>query len=114
MTQIELGQATIVYEDPDDGRTEKTLDNEQVMYIRDHWTIKAGTDEDGNDLMQQIPRDRVHYVERSVEKFEEEASTVRHRIESIASDIREKLPVSEERKSEKSEAEPITVETGDE
>ncbi|MFB6140807.1 MAG: hypothetical protein ABEJ26_10275 [Halosimplex sp.] len=93
MDEIELGQATIVYDHPEDGTTEATVDNEEVVYARDHWMLKSGTDGDGNDLMRQIPRDRVHYVERNVERFEEEASTVRHRVESLASEVRDRLPV---------------------
>ncbi|WP_436929499.1 hypothetical protein [Halosimplex halobium] len=93
MDEIELGQATIVYDDPEDGTTELTVDNEEVVYARDHWMLRSGSDDDGNDLMRQIPKERVHYVERNVEQFEEEASTVRHRVESFASDVREKLPV---------------------
>jgi hypothetical protein len=110
MSQLELGQATIVYEDPEEGRIEKTLDNEQVVYVRDHWAIRSDTDEEGNDLMRQIPRDRVYYVERSVERFEEQASSVRHRIESLADDLRQRLPVSNEGRTGRSESEPITIE----
>ncbi|ELZ30576.1 hypothetical protein C475_00490 [Halosimplex carlsbadense 2-9-1] len=93
MDEIELGQATIVYDDPEEGTTEVTVDNEEVVYARDHWMLKSGTDDDGNDLMKQIPRDRVHSVERNVERFEDEASTVRNRVESLASEMRERLPV---------------------
>lgn len=114
MSEVALGQATIVYDHPDDGVTEETLDNEQVMYIRDHWTIKAGTDDDGNDLMYQIPRDRVHYVARNVERFEEEVSTVRHRIESIASDIREKLPGTDTDQTADVEVTTIPIESDEE
>jgi hypothetical protein len=93
MSQLELGQATIVYEDPEDGQTEETVDNEQLVYVRDHWAVRSGTDERGNDLMKQIPRDRVYRVERNVQAFEEEAQTMKHRIESFADDIRRKIPV---------------------
>lgn len=93
MTQLELGQATIVYDDPEEGETEETVENEQLVYARDHWMVRSGTDDQGNDLMKQIPRDRVHYVERNVERFEEEASTIKRRVESMARDLRQKLPV---------------------
>lgn len=93
MEEIELGQASIVYEDPDDGVVERTVDNEKIVYVRDHWMVRTGTDEDGNDLMIQIPRDRVHRVDRTVEKFEDQAGTVRRRVESLASDLRERIPV---------------------
>ena len=93
MSQLETGQATIVYEDPEEGTKEVTVDNEQVAYVRDHWAVKAGTDDQGNDLMKQIPATRVHYVERNVQQFEEEINTVRHRVESLAGELRQKLPV---------------------
>ena len=94
MSQLELGQATIVYEDPDEeGKKEVTVKNEQLAYVRDHWAVKSGTDDEGNDLMKQIPATRVHYVERNVQQFEEEINTVRHRVESLAGEIRQKLPV---------------------
>ena len=93
MSQLELGQATIVYEDPDEGRSEVTVENEQLAYVRDHWAVKAGTDDEGNDVMKQIPATRVHYVERNVQHFEEEITTVRHRVESLAGELRQKLPV---------------------
>ena len=93
MSQLEAGQATIVYEDPEEGQKEVTVNNEQVAYVRDHWAVKAGTDDEGNDLMKQIPATRVYYVERNVQKFEEEITTVRHRVESLAGELRQKLPI---------------------
>jgi hypothetical protein len=93
MDEIQLGQATIVYEEEDDGRTETTVDNEELVYARDHWMLRSGSDEHGNDQMRQIPRERVYYVERNVERFEERAATVRHRVESLANNLREKVPV---------------------
>ncbi|RXK51813.1 hypothetical protein [Halorientalis pallida] len=93
MDELELGQATITYEDPEAGTVTETVENEEIVYARDHWMVKAGTDEDGNDLMHQIPRDRVHHVARSAEEFEDQIDTVRHRVESIASDLRERIPV---------------------
>lgn len=92
--ELELGQATIVYEDPDEERVTETVDNEKLVYARDHWVLVAGTDDHGNDLMRQIPRSRVHYVQRNVEQFENEVATVRHRVESLADDLRERLPIS--------------------
>ncbi|WP_262176031.1 hypothetical protein [Haloarcula laminariae] len=93
MDEIELGQATIVYEDPEEGVIQDTVDNEEIVYARDHWMVRTGTDEDGNDLMKQIPKERVHRVDRTVEKFEDQAGTVRRRVESLASDLRERIPV---------------------
>jgi len=93
MEEIELGQATIVYEDPDEGVVTETVDNEEIVYARDHWMVRTGTDEHGNDLMKQIPKERVHRVDRTVEQFEDQAGTVRRRVESLASDLRERIPV---------------------
>ncbi len=93
MDEIELGQATIIYEGPDEEIIETTVDNEEIVYARDHWMVRTGTDEDGNDLMKQIPKERVHRVDRTVEKFEDQAGTVRRRVESLASDLRERIPV---------------------
>ena len=93
MSQLPSGQATIVYEDPEEGKTEVTVENSQAVYVRDHWAIKSGTDDEGNDLMKQIPATRVHYVERNVQQFEEEITTVRHRVESLADELRQKLPM---------------------
>ena len=92
MDDIELGQATIVYED-EDGVTEETVANEQLVYARDHWMIRTGSDDQGNDLMRQIPATRVYRVNRNVERFEEQAKTMRHRVETLASDLRERLPM---------------------
>ena len=93
MTELELGQATIVYESADGETVKKTVDNEDIVYARDHWHVRTGTDADDNDLMRQIPKERVHRVDRSVEKFEDQAGTVRRRVESLANDIRERIPV---------------------
>jgi len=93
MEELELGQATIVYDDPDEGRTEITVDNESLLYAQDHWVLPVGTDDEGNDLMRHLPRQRVYHVDRNVEKFEEQVTTVRHRVESLANDLRERLPV---------------------
>ncbi|WP_232700830.1 hypothetical protein [Halobacterium wangiae] len=116
MDDIELGQATIVYED-EDGVVEETVDNEQLVYARDHWMIKSGTDDEGNDLMQQIPATRVYRVSRNVERFEEETQTMRHRVETFASDLRERLPMdigegdrrSRRSRSDERDEEPTTV-----
>ena len=93
MSTLELGQATIVYDHPEEGQTEETVDNEQLVYARDHWMVRSGTDDQGNDLMKQIPKERVHYVERNVERFEEQAQTIRHRVESVARDLQRKIPM---------------------
>ena len=106
-TDLELGQATIVYDDQGNETTTETVDNEQLVYARDHWMVRSGTDEEGNDLMKQIPRSRVYRVERNVQQFEEEAATVRRRVESIARDLGQKLPVDVgERRRSRDRAEP--------
>ena len=122
MEELELGTATIVYDDPDEGVVEETVQNEQIVYARDHWMVKTGTDDEGNDLMSQIPSHRVHRVDRTVERFEEEAGTVRRRVESIAQDLRQKLPVDvgegrggigSDRQRHEPQSQTIPVEEGD-
>jgi hypothetical protein len=103
-----------VYEDPDQGVIEETVDNEEIVYARDHWMVRTGTDEDGNDLMKQIPRDRVHRVDRNVQKFEEEAGTVRRRVESLANDLRERIPVNVGNGGDSGRRETMRPETGQE
>jgi len=123
MEEITLGQATIVYDDPEEGVVSETVDNEELVYARDHWMVRTGTDDEDNDLMKQIPRDRVHSVDRNVETFEEQTQSMRKRVESIASDLRERLPVDVggEGRRERGHEEPpadepheIPVEDGDE
>lgn len=89
----DIGQATIVYEDPEDGTVERTVENEQIVYFQDHWLLKAGEDDEGNDVVRRIPDHKVYYVERSVEEFEEEIKTIRNQVQSFADDIRGKLPI---------------------
>ncbi|WP_435364837.1 hypothetical protein [Haloarchaeobius sp. DYHT-AS-18] len=90
MVDRELGQAVIVYDDPDGETVEKTVENEHIAYFQDHWILKTG-EEDGRDLVRRIPIQRVHYVERSVEQFEREVSTLRDQVQSVADDLRSKL-----------------------
>ncbi|WP_331232579.1 hypothetical protein [Natronorarus salvus] len=89
----DIGEATIVYEHPEEGTVEQEVPNEHIAYFQDHWLIKTGEDEDGRDLVRRIPAQRVHYVERTVERFEEEVKTLRDQVQSFAKDIRTKLPV---------------------
>ena len=93
-TSRETGTATIVYDHPDEGTVEETVSNEQIVYVQDHWAFASGTDENGNDLVRRVPHTRVHYVERSVQEFEEEIKTIRRRVESFASEVRQRLPVN--------------------
>lgn len=91
----DLGQATIVYEEPDGDIAERTVENEQIAYFQDHWTLKAGEDEAGNDVVRRIPEHKVYRVDRSVEEFEEEIKTLRNHVQSFAEDIRGKLPIGD-------------------
>ncbi|SFB93850.1 hypothetical protein SAMN05444422_103143 [Halobiforma haloterrestris] len=108
----DLGEATIVYEDPDEGTVRKTVPNEHVAYFQDHWIIKTDEDEEGNDIVRRIPSRRVHYVERSVERFEEEVETLVDQVQSFASELRTKIPVGgddEEGAERGGETEPLEI-----
>lgn len=87
MVDRDLGEARIVYDDPE-GTTETTVANERIAYFDDHWLVKTGEDDDGNDVVRRIPRDRVHYVERSVSEFKDE-------VESLTDELKSRLGVSE-------------------
>ncbi|NGM69504.1 hypothetical protein G6M89_10890 [Natronolimnobius sp. AArcel1] len=89
----DIGQATIVYDEPDEGTVRKTVPNEHIAYFQDHWIIKTDEDEEGHDIVRRVPAQRVHYVERSVEQFEEEVATLVDQVQSFAADLRTKLPV---------------------
>jgi len=91
--QRDLGEATIVYDEPDEGTVRKTIPNEHVAYFQDHWIIKTDEDEQGHDIVRRIPSKRVHYVERSVEQFEQEVETLIDRVQSFASELQTKIPV---------------------
>jgi hypothetical protein len=108
LSEVELGEATIVFEDPDEGTREVTVQNEQIVYAQDHWAFMSGQDDEGNDMVRRIPRDRVHYVERNVQQFEEEVKTVRHRVESIADEVRQKLPMGDGKRRQGSRARQAT------
>ncbi|MFP8951936.1 hypothetical protein ACLI4Z_03020 [Natrialbaceae archaeon A-arb3/5] len=70
-SDLELGRATIVYETADDEIERVTVDNDRIAYFQDHWLFEYGTDDDGNDVIRRVPKDRVRYVERSVEEIED-------------------------------------------
>lgn len=89
----DVGEATIVYEDPDEGTVRKEVPNEHVAYFQDHWIVKTEEDERGRDIVRRIPSKRVHYVERSVEEFEEEVKTLFDRVESVATRLQTKIPI---------------------
>ncbi|WP_135852912.1 hypothetical protein [Halorussus salinus] len=91
MVEEDLGEATIVYEGPDGETESQTVQNEHVAYFQDHWILKTGEDDHGRDLVRRIPAERVYHVERTVEQFEEEVSTLRDQVESVADDLRTRL-----------------------
>jgi hypothetical protein len=96
----DVGRATIVYDDPDEGTVEKTVPNEHIVYFQDHWTVKIAEEEDGRDRIRRIPSTRVHYVERTVEEFADEIGTITSRAESVVSDLRGHLPGGDSTDSE--------------
>ncbi|EMA36738.1 hypothetical protein [Halococcus hamelinensis] len=85
MVDPQLGQATIVYDDPNEGKIETVVDNEFIAYFDDHWLVKVGEDGNGNDVVRRIPKERVHYVERSVEQFQD-------KLDKLADEAQERLP----------------------
>ena len=97
MADKDLGEATIVYEDPDDGTIEETVENEHVAYFQDHWMIKTGEQDDGQDTVRRIPSNRVYYVERNVEEFEAEIRTLRDQVQSVATDLSSEVQTLRER-----------------
>jgi hypothetical protein len=96
MVSEDLGEATIVYESREDGPVETTVQNEHVAYFQDHWILKTGEDDKGRDTIQRIPRERVYHVERTVQAFEDEISTLADQVRSFTDELREKLPVGGE------------------
>ena len=84
MPDPELGNASIVYETPDGDHESHEVDNEFLVYFGDHWQVRTGEDEDGNDVVRRIPRERVYYVERSVEEFQD-------RLESFLDETKARL-----------------------
>ncbi|RQG91694.1 hypothetical protein EA462_04480 [Natrarchaeobius halalkaliphilus] len=104
----DLGEAEIVYEDPEEGTVTKRVPNEHVAYFQDHWIVKTDEDEEGHDIVRRIPARRVHYVERSVEQFEEEVQTLVDQVQSFASNLRTKIPVGGDT-SEDEDAPPVEI-----
>ncbi|WP_458206595.1 hypothetical protein [Haladaptatus sp. NG-SE-30] len=70
MPDPDVGTATIVYDDPGEGTIERDIENEDVVYFDDHWLIKVGENDEGDDVVRRIPRERVHYVQRSIDELE--------------------------------------------
>lgn len=137
MVDEDLGAATLVYEGPDGDTIEETVENEHVAYFQDHWIVKTDGDgdrnEDAPDTIRRIPSPRVYYVEREVESFQGEVSTVlddvqevaggvgqevrtiRSRLESVATDVQSELSRRRPRRTEPDDqgVHRIQVETGD-
>jgi hypothetical protein len=90
MVERDLGQVKIVYDDPDEGVVKRVVDNEHAVHVRDHWVIRVGEDGEGNHIVRRVPRERVHYVERSVDEF-------KNTVESMADDLKQKLGVGDDR-----------------
>lgn len=105
MADKDLGDATIVYEDRDGETAERTVQNEHLAYFQDHWILKADEDEEGRDVVHRIPLQRVYHVERSVQEFEQEISTLRDQVESFADELRSKLPGAPRREERQSDEE---------
>ncbi|NUC70964.1 hypothetical protein HTZ84_01330 [Haloterrigena sp. SYSU A558-1] len=70
-SDLELGKASIVYETATGDLERATVDNDRIAYFQDHWLFAYGNDEDGNSVVRRVPKERVRYVERSVEEIEE-------------------------------------------
>ncbi|EFW92715.1 hypothetical protein ZOD2009_07594 [Haladaptatus paucihalophilus DX253] len=66
----DTGTATIVYDDPDGKVQERAVENDDIVYFDDHWLVKVGENDDGDDVVRRIPRERVHHVERSIDELE--------------------------------------------
>lgn len=113
MADSNLGTATIVYDHPEEGTVEKTVQNEHIAYFQDHWILKLEEDDHGNDVVRRIPVERVHYVERSVDTFEDEIGSVRKQVESVATDIRSKL-LGGGGESDHQTSEPVEIDVTDE
>lgn len=115
MTDSDLGTATIVYDHPEDGAVEETVQNEHLVYFQDHWLLKHDEDEAGNDRVRRIPRERVHYVDRSVETFEDEIGSVRKQVENVATEVRSKLLGGGESRDtdDRGASEPVEVDVTD-
>lgn len=91
ITEREVGQATIVYEDPDGERAEKRVENDGIAYFQDHWIVRTGETDEGHDTVRRIPNHRVYYVERDVEEFKQEVRSLRNQVQSLASEVKEKF-----------------------
>ncbi len=111
MVERELGEATIVYEHPEEGLQEHTVENEYIAYFQDHWIFKTGEDEEGDvERVRRVPATRVVHVERSVEEFQDEVSTVKNQVRSLTEELRGMLPVGGEGGRRAEQEEPVQIE----
>lgn len=89
MTAAELGTARIVFETPE-GETESvTVDNEHIAFFQEHWLFAYDVDDEGNDIVRRVPHQRVYYVERSVERLEEQFDTAVDKAKDKIDEIRD-------------------------
>ncbi len=71
----DTGTATIVYDDPEEEVIEREVENDDIVYFDDHWLIKVGVNDEGDDMVRRVPRERVHYVERSIDELEKKVES---------------------------------------
>ncbi|KZN24081.1 hypothetical protein A4G99_06365 [Haladaptatus sp. R4] len=71
----DTGTATIVYDDPEGEVIEREAENDDIVYFDDHWLIKVGVNDEGDDMVRRVPRERVHYVERSIDELEKKVES---------------------------------------
>ncbi|MFH5798312.1 hypothetical protein [Haladaptatus sp. DYF46] len=71
----DTGTATIVYDDPDGEVIEREVENDDIVYFDDHWLLKVGVNDEGDDIVRRVPRERVHYVERSIDELEKKVES---------------------------------------
>lgn len=117
MTDSDLGTATIVYDHPEEGTVETTVQNEHIAYFQDHWLLKRDEDDAGHDVVRRIPTQRVYYVDRSVDTFEDELGSVRKQVEDVANDLRSKLLGGDKRDDDDAAVDtgdPIEIDVSDE
>jgi hypothetical protein len=95
VTEREVGQATIVYENPDGGQVSVQVDNDGIAYFQDHWIVRTGETDEGHDTVRRIPSHRVYYVERDVEEFKQEVQSLRNQVESLASEVKSRFSSGE-------------------
>lgn len=126
MEEADLGKATILYEAPGGETVEETVDNEHVVYFQDHWIVKTDEHGEGHDVIRRIPAERVYFVERNVEEFEDEVRTLLDEVQSFAEGISrevetirdrvEKLPTGLLRGSDRTEdveSDPLRIDIED-